>query len=192
MKSLTQGLIGGALGASVVLLAAALIFRSQPSEWPAWVQAVGSVGAILVAIAVDRGSARRASLQETRREAARERARLDAIQHAEVVLRRAANRAGGALDDHRGDLARAEWDRTKDEVQLALHLLTVYVDAQSDAAMTHKVLGASAQLRTVSNAISAFGSYSDAASRQTTAQGMLAVADRIAAVKEGRLALSVA
>lgn len=40
--------------------------NSKPSEWPAWVQAVGSIAAILVAIAVPY-TQRRTELQETRR-----------------------------------------------------------------------------------------------------------------------------
>lgn len=60
MKPWQQGLLGGVAGATLVVGIAGATLVGPTEMLPAWVQAVGSVGAIAAAIWIDRGSARRA------------------------------------------------------------------------------------------------------------------------------------
>jgi hypothetical protein len=91
----------------------------------AWVQAIGSIGAIIGAIYVDRGSARRALLQQERAAAEREDARVSALSHTAEVFEYGADRAAAA------DLTvlgadRQAWDRTAEALRRARHILELY------------------------------------------------------------------
>jgi hypothetical protein len=94
-------------------------FRSMTNsasgtDWPAWVQAVGSVVAIIAAIWIDQGAARR--LRQDRREAARDMrvARIEAVRNAIAAVEGCARHvrswspaelAGGARLDARSSQA---------------------------------------------------------------------------------------
>lgn len=65
-----------------------LMAQLSSIDWPAWVQAVGSVLAIAAAIWIDHGEARRARRERTARISEAHRVRVTAIQHSAAVCAR--------------------------------------------------------------------------------------------------------
>lgn len=156
-------------------------------DWPAWVQAVGSIVAIGVAIMVDQGAARRTAGAAARRDYDDAKAREDAIFNAESVLRNLASRASGALDDTSGDLAAAAWHEARARVDQAITLLAIYLNAGAPALTASTMLYAKAQLEVMQAALADFNrTYASANMRQLAAAAMAGKADAILKAREQR------